>query len=217
MKTQRSIQAVIFLLALAAISLVVLKAGGGNLEPSAPPAPTGRSLEEIYNAVQSLQPQPQTNAFYAYLQIDGIPGESIDASHQGWIEVDSFSWGEHNAGSLAAPEMEDIVIVHSVDKASPQLYLACCQGTVIPEVTLEICRPTAEKQIYLQYILKNVMVSSVNGQTRRRGEAVVEDVLPLEEVSFNYQKISWTYTLADANSITTCWDLVENAPLCPLD
>ncbi|VXB25437.1 hypothetical protein MASSI9I_20296 [Massilia sp. 9I] len=29
----------------------------------------------------------------AYLQIDGIKGESADFGHQGWIELASASWG----------------------------------------------------------------------------------------------------------------------------
>jgi type VI secretion system secreted protein Hcp len=29
----------------------------------------------------------------AYLQIDGIKGESADSGHQGWIELTSAHWG----------------------------------------------------------------------------------------------------------------------------
>lgn len=29
----------------------------------------------------------------AYLQIDGIKGESADSGHQAWIELMSASWG----------------------------------------------------------------------------------------------------------------------------
>jgi type VI protein secretion system component Hcp len=41
---------------------------------------------------------PQTNfggnmATDAYLQIDGIKGESADSGHQGWIELTSAHWG----------------------------------------------------------------------------------------------------------------------------
>jgi type VI secretion system secreted protein Hcp len=32
-------------------------------------------------------------AIDAYLQIDGIKGESQDSSHQGWIELLSAEWG----------------------------------------------------------------------------------------------------------------------------
>ena len=32
-------------------------------------------------------------AIDAYLQIDGIKGESADSAHQGWIELISAHWG----------------------------------------------------------------------------------------------------------------------------
>jgi type VI secretion system secreted protein Hcp len=32
-------------------------------------------------------------AIDAYLQIDGIKGESQDSAHQGWIELTSAHWG----------------------------------------------------------------------------------------------------------------------------
>ncbi len=34
-----------------------------------------------------------------FLQIAGIDGESTDAKHKGWIDVESWSWGETNSGS----------------------------------------------------------------------------------------------------------------------
>lgn len=28
-----------------------------------------------------------------FLKIDGVTGESRDSRHQGWIQIESFSWG----------------------------------------------------------------------------------------------------------------------------
>ena len=36
-----------------------------------------------------------------FLQITGIDGESTDAKHKGWIDVESWSWGETNPGVRA--------------------------------------------------------------------------------------------------------------------
>lgn len=41
-------------------------------------------------------------AIDAYLQIDGIKGESTDSAHQGWIEVTGISWGVHQPKSATA-------------------------------------------------------------------------------------------------------------------
>ena len=32
-----------------------------------------------------------------FLQITGIAGESTDAKHKNWIDVESWTWGETNA------------------------------------------------------------------------------------------------------------------------
>ena len=37
-----------------------------------------------------------------FLQIAGVEGESMDSKHKGWIEVDSWSWGETRPAPPAA-------------------------------------------------------------------------------------------------------------------
>ena len=37
-----------------------------------------------------------------FLKLDGIPGEANDKTHKGEIEVESFSWGEHQTGTASA-------------------------------------------------------------------------------------------------------------------
>ena len=38
----------------------------------------------------------------AYLNIDGIKGESADSAHPGWIEITSASWGVTQPRSATA-------------------------------------------------------------------------------------------------------------------
>ena len=161
-------------------------------------------------------------AFDAFLKIDGIPGESTDDKHKDWIEILSYSHGlsqpaagARSTGGAASAERcnhQDFSIVKVLDKASPKLALYCCNGTHIKSVKLELCRATGDKQKYMEYLMSDVIVSSV----RPGGSAQGGETLPLEEVSFNYGKIEWSYTETDHQTgkpkgdVKAHWDLVHN-------
>ena len=36
-----------------------------------------------------------------FLQLDGIPGDSVDARHPAWIDVTSYSWGASNSSAVS--------------------------------------------------------------------------------------------------------------------
>ena len=160
-------------------------------------------------------------AFDAFLKISTIPGESTDDKHKDWIEILSYSHSlrQPNSGSVSAGgarsaervDHADFTIVKALDKASPKLALSCCRGEHIPEVTLALCRATGDKAKYMEYKMSDVIVSS----TRPGGAAKGGDSLPLEEVSFSYSKIEWTYTATDAagkskGDVKANWDLKSN-------
>jgi len=160
--------------------------------------------------------------FDAFLKIDGIPGESTDSKHKDWIEILSYSHGvtQMAAGSASSggarsagrTDHADFSIVKTLDKASPVLALFASKGDHIKKVTLTLHRATGDKQEYMKYDMDNVLVTSVRpGGSSKGGEP-----LPLEEVSFNYDKITWEYTETDhktgkaGGKITKWWSLVEN-------
>jgi type VI secretion system secreted protein Hcp len=161
-------------------------------------------------------------AFDGFLKIDNIPGESTDDKHKDWIEVLSYSHGlsQPSTGSVSSGgarsaercDHQDFSIVKTLDKASPQLALHCCNGKHIPKITLELCRNTGDKQLYMKYELSDSIISSVRpGGSSKGGEA-----LPLEEVAFSYGKIEWIYTETDhktgkpKGNVKTHWDLTAN-------
>jgi type VI secretion system secreted protein Hcp len=164
-------------------------------------------------------------AFDAFLNVDGIPGESTDDAHADWIEVLSYSSGVSQTASGSASsgggasseraDFQDFSIVKTLDKASPKLAVACADGTHIAKVVLELCRAGGDKVKYMEYKLSDCIVSSVRpGGSSQGGEA-----LPLEEVSFNYGKIEWTYTQqkrADGSgggNVAGGWDLEKNVKI----
>jgi type VI secretion system secreted protein Hcp len=197
--------------ALAAVTMFSLRLGGGSLEPTGPPAPTMHSLEDIYTAVTAQGPAaPSSLAYVAFLQIDGIPGESTDGGHSGWIDLLSFQWGVGRSASATQPDARDLVITKYIDKASPKLAEACCSGQHIAMVTLSLCPKWNTAQPFLEYKLTDVMISS----NKSNISAQLTD-RPNEEVSMNYRKIEWTYTMSSGTTVYNGWDFVTNAPTNP--
>ncbi|MBX3364722.1 MAG: type VI secretion system tube protein Hcp [Phycisphaeraceae bacterium] len=161
-------------------------------------------------------------AFDAFLKIATIPGECQDDKHKDWIEILSYSHGvmqlatgsRSSGGAVSAQRCDhsNFSIVKALDKTSPKLNLACCNGEHINEIKLELCRATGDKQPYMEYKLSDCIVTSV----RPGGSSAGGETLPLEEVSFTYGKITWTYTETDhktgkpKGNVSTNWDLVSN-------
>ena len=172
-------------------------------------------------------------AFDAYLKIDGIPGESLDSKHKDWIELLGFDFGATQATSATASSaggasaervnLSDFSIRKFIDKATPKLFEACCQGKHIKEVTLHINRAGGEKMLYLEIKLEEVIVSSteiegmaVSGQQAATGNIDTAQDLPSERIKFNYARIKVTYTQQKRSdgqgggNITGGWDRTGN-------
>jgi len=155
-----------------------------------------------------------------FLKIDGIPGESTDNKHKEWIEVMSYSSGvaqlaagERSTGGAATGgrcSHQDVSIVKALDKASPTINLYCCQGKHIPNVVIEICRATGNKEKYMEYKMEDVIISSVGVGGGGGGD------LPTESVTFNYGKMTWNYIQTDhktgevKGNVEKYWSLIDN-------
>jgi type VI secretion system secreted protein Hcp len=137
-------------------------------------------------------------AINAFLQIDGIQGESLDSQHAGWIEVASFSQSISQAASPISPSgggaagkvvHSDFMIIKHIDLASPKLYEACATGKHFANAVLEVARPAAKAPAkYIVVRLQDVIISSVSLSGASGGDA------PAESISLSYGAIQWTYT-----------------------
>jgi type VI secretion system secreted protein Hcp len=159
-------------------------------------------------------------AIDAYLQIDGIKGESADSGHQGWIELTSAHWGVvqprsatvSTSGGHSAERCEHRTLSFSkhVDLASPILMQHCSMGKTIPKAKLEFMRADGDgKPVkYYQVELENVMISHMDQLMRDGG--VLHD-----EIGLRFAKVKWTYTqqkIAGGAGGSTAggWDLACN-------
>lgn len=161
-------------------------------------------------------------AFDCFFKIDGVPGESTDDKHKDWIELTAYSHGVSQLASGSASsgggrsaercDLQDFSITKTLDKASPKLALFCCNGTHIGEIKMELCRATGDKQKYMEYVMSDVIVSSVS----TGGASDSGDSLPTESVTFNYGKFEWIYTETHhktgkpTGDVKAHWDLTAN-------
>lgn len=105
----------------------------------------------------------------AYLQIDGIKGESADSDHPGWIEITSVHMGvaqpksatSSTAGGHTAERCEHrtISINKLADLASPILMQTSSSGKTIPKAKLAFMRADSNgaRVKYYEVELENVL------------------------------------------------------------
>ncbi|MFM9996886.1 MAG: Hcp family type VI secretion system effector [Phycisphaerales bacterium] len=163
-------------------------------------------------------------AFDAFMNIDGIKGDSQDSKHKGWIEIDSFTHGVKQAtgGSTSAhggptggrADHSDFTITKLLDSASPVLEKYCCDAKPIAKIEFVCCRATGDKQVFYKVTLTDCIVSGVAATGKGEGE----DLIPMEEINFRFATINWEYTPTDEKgkagaAIKAGWSTRENKPL----
>ena len=131
-----------------------------------------------------------------FLNIDGIKGESPDAKHKDEIQLDSWSWGETNAGSSSAGggggsgkvAMQDFHFTMATNKASPALFLNCANGAHIKKAQLTCRKAGGEQQEYLKVYFEDLLISSY-----QTGGAHANKEGTVDQISFNFATIKFEY------------------------
>jgi type VI secretion system secreted protein Hcp len=134
----------------------------------------------------------------AYLQIEGIKGESADERHRDWIEVSNVSWSvnQPRASTVSTAgghtteraSLSDLTFRKLADVSSPILQQTCATGKTIPKARLEFMRADGDGRpiCYFTVELENVMISGVSPNSGDGG-------ILTELVHLAYAKIKWTY------------------------
>jgi type VI secretion system secreted protein Hcp len=156
----------------------------------------------------------------AYLQIEGVKGESADSTHIGWIEITSASWGVQQPRSATAStagghtaercEHKCIALSKIADLASPLLMQTCSAGKTIPKAKLEFMRADSDgKPIrYYEVELDNVIVASVD-QVMHGGSGLHDNF------TLRFSKVKWKYSQQKISggvggNTSGGWDLSSN-------
>ena len=158
-----------------------------------------------------------------FLHIAGVEGESTDAKHKGWIDVDSWSWGESNpaplspggtgGGGAGKVNIQDFHFVSRVSKASPKLFLACANGQHFKEAKLVGRKAGKSQQEFLTWTFSDVLVTSY-----QTGGSEGGDLLPVDQASLAFAKLKVEYRAQKADgsldaAISAGWDVKSNKGL----
>lgn len=156
----------------------------------------------------------------AYLQIDGIKGESQDVAHKGWIECMDVDFGVDQPRSASAStggghtaeraEFDDILVSKMTDLSTPILLQHCAMGKTIPKAKFEFMRADGDgKPIkYFEIELENVLIS-------RCKPGLQPGAGMTEHLCLKFSRVKWTYTQQKitggiGGSTIGGWDLSAN-------
>ncbi|VVO62777.1 Protein hcp1 [Pseudomonas fluorescens] len=160
-------------------------------------------------------------AFDAFIQLEGIKGESTDDKHKDWIEIQNYGFGASqsqsstasSAGNLSSARVDihNFTFTHNLDLASVKLFEYCCTGQHVPKVTVTLNRSGGDKTKYMEYKMSDVLISSVS----RGGDTQASEDVPIECVTLAFGKLEMTYTKLGidgkaAGNASAGWDLKAN-------
>ncbi|BDT60828.1 type VI secretion system effector [Massilia varians] len=159
-------------------------------------------------------------AIDAYLQIDGIKGESTDDKHKNWIEVSKVLGSVHQprastvstAGGMTAGKatLSDIMLEKLADLSSPLLWQHCAMGKTIPKAVFEFMRSDGDGKpiCYERITLANVMISNVTYDSG--GGGIMKEVVQLSYSRINWEHVKQSIRGGTDGSTLGGWDCAKN-------
>jgi type VI secretion system secreted protein Hcp len=154
-----------------------------------------------------------------FLKINGIDGESDDASHKGEIEVLSWSWNvaqqsnmhAGSGGGAGKATVDDLQFEHYLDRATPNLTQYCLTGKHIDEAKLVVRKAGGNPLEYIKFTMNDVLVTSVSPSGVSSSES-----RPREVVRLSFSRIKQEYVVQNAQggsggAITATFDIKKNA------
>ncbi|MBY0228020.1 MAG: type VI secretion system tube protein Hcp [Gemmataceae bacterium] len=143
-----------------------------------------------------------------FMKYDGITGDVKSAGYEKWIMLESCQFGAHRniantSGrgqnrEASAPSVSEIVVTKKQDCASSNLFRASLWGEG-KKVNIHFCKTDKDKvEKYMEIEMENVLVSSFNVS----GHGGDGNDRPMESLSLNYTKITFSTTQMDDKNAT---------------
>ena len=184
-------------------------------------------------AMVSMTAWPVLAQDKVYVDIPGIPGESVDAAHVGWIDAYGVS---HDSGltvtfggggggtNVGPPDLQPVYLLKGTDLSSPLLQQKLDTGMALTgSVTIEVCREPdgGAQECYYTVVLSQVYVVSI----RLSGSSCIDPLTSCvpaqtESVGLDYGEVQYTYRSFSAGKVDqtrcSCWSRVTASTCsCP--
>jgi type VI secretion system secreted protein Hcp len=152
-----------------------------------------------------------------FLKIDPIKGESQDKACMDQIDILAWSWGMSQSGTThvgggggsGKVNVQDLSITKYIDKASPDLMLACCNGKHFGEALLTVRKAGENPVDYLKIKMTDVIITGVSTGGSGGEDRLTENVtLNFAKVAVDYKEQTKTGAAGAAPSMT--WDIAAN-------
>ncbi len=127
-------------------------------------------------------------AFDAFLKLDGILGESTNDKHRDEIDVLGLSW-DIRAGTSGAPRFSELVVVKSLDRASPLLFQTVCLNRAIPYGRLTLVQNLGGM------LVERVVLDFTGASVTRlapAGDGNSAYTRPVEQLGLRFQQVTLT-------------------------
>ncbi|MFL9860554.1 type VI secretion system tube protein Hcp [Paraburkholderia madseniana] len=155
-----------------------------------------------------------------FMKVDGTTGESADEQHQGWTDIQSFSWGASQPAAMAVgggggtgkASFNDLSVVAYMDKAAPAIIKSCASGKHLDKVEISSCKTGGTQIEFSRVTLEEVLVTSA--QVAGTDPADAADRL-LMSYAFQAARVKKQYWEQNANGgkgaeVTMGWDIKKN-------
>ncbi len=150
-----------------------------------------------------------------FIKIDGIAGESQDATHAEEIEVLHWGWAitqkssmhSGSGGGAAKATVEDLSFTHHIDRATPNLAGYAFRGQHIPKALLTMRKAGGVPLEYLRITMYDVVITHV--------EPVAGEGVALEHVRLSFARMKQEYVVqspigGSQGTITSLIDVKAN-------
>jgi type VI secretion system secreted protein Hcp len=153
-----------------------------------------------------------------FMKIAGIQGEAQDKSHMDEIDVLAWSWGMSQSGTThmgsgggaGKVNVQDLSFTKYVDKSSPDLLMACCNGKHFDDATLVVRKAGENPLEYIKIKMEEVIIGSVSTGGSGGEDRLTENVtLNFGKVTVDYKEQTKTGTGGAAPTMT--WDIAANS------
>lgn len=152
----------------------------GTQGPAGPPGPTGPAGVATAPPVLSILPSYQD----AFLLIDGIPGDSNNATHRNWIQVGAYSLDASG---------RKLSVMFTPNRSVPPLLDNAAKGSRISRAELQLCQAGGSQLCQSAFVLGDVLVDFVS-----LGPEQVVAALSSRSITVSYKPIKPDGTLDSA-------------------